>query len=698
MILKSAKKTHPMKAILWKELRENGRWALLGGVVLTLAEFYILAGLQSQLSNNGGSSITLTDTTFLMVMLFGSALVAAGLAAVQILPERSRDRWAALLHRPVSRSVIFWGKATAGLVLYAAAVLVPFAASACYVAWPGKFAGPFVPGLLLPGINALAAGVAFYFGSLLLCLHRGRWRGTRGALLLAVGAVFLLQMEWSNGLFLLMPLVTASVLSLASWHAMLGEGSAARWTGLRKAAFVAVVLLGAECVLLLVDAGLNLWPQPKNPQVFAAPELEVTSEGQVLKTRYAVGGESVNVTDLAGKPVTDERYVGNNRYENLCEFWPLFYEFHAHRHGSYFMLKNGLRGLNYVQGVRLGNAARENWFLLVRQNYFIGYDNLSRRCVGICDREGFKAPGAKPVPFEDSLNMDFYYHQGLIWCWTDHRLYAVSFPDRQLKSFFDLPDRVIETMIPLPVRESSGSVRYVALALEDGLQVLDERGQPVFARPYPHDPRRWSMVMVATNPTVDRLYLRSQRGFYGVKPRGAPDTEYLDALDLRGNVLQNVGIPVDNVRSASPLWLTIVSDCLFTTAPVALVQLYHQVVPAEPTEESFFGGQSEPEVNQAGLIGMIGLEVVLAAVAFVWARRVGFSARRTWGWTVFVLAFGPAGLLAFRLAANWPERVRCPFCGHRRNLEQDTCPHCQRSWNLPEPTGTEIFQPLPVQG
>ena len=686
-----------MKAILWKELRENFRWAVLGCLVLTLAEFYVLSKMQREFENSSGGNITLTDSTYLMVVLFGSALVAVCLAAVQILPERNRDRWAALLHRPVSRGVIFWGKTIAGLGLYAAAVILPFLAGACYVAWPGKFPAPFVPGLLLPGFHALAGGVAFYFGALLLCLHRGRWLGTRGVLLLAVGGVFLLQLN-STGPFLLLPLVATSILSLAAWHTMLDGGAAERWTGLRRIAFVAVVLLGAQSGLLLVGAGLNLLPRSKNYPIFSYTRLEVTQEGQVLKTSSLLGGESTSVTDLAGTPITDERYVGNNRYQNFCQFWPLSYGLLTPRRGSFLASENALLGISYVQELRSRNQSRENWYLLVRQNYFIGYDTLSHRCVGLCDREGFKAPGAKPVPFEGPLRHNFSDYGDPSWVWTDHRLYALYFRDRQLKPFVNLPDHVIEDMLPIPVGMSSESFRYVMLALENGLQVLNERGQTVCARPYLHDPRRWGMVEVATNTAVDRVYLRAEHGFYGVTMEDPTHTEYLDELDLHGNVLHSSGAPIRNMLPPDPLWFSTATACLLPIGPLAVEKVYRQVVPAAPSEESFFTREDAQAVSATGWLAIILLALVLATVTLVWARQVGFAVRRAYGWTALVLAFGPAGLLAFRLASDWPEQVRCPSCGHPRGLSQDTCPHCQSAWNTPQPSGTEIFQPLPVQG
>jgi hypothetical protein len=74
------------------------------------------------------------------------------LGLIQILPELKRDRWAALLHRPVSRGVILRGKVVAGLILYAVATVLPFLYFVWQAATPGHFAAPFVPGMVQPGV------------------------------------------------------------------------------------------------------------------------------------------------------------------------------------------------------------------------------------------------------------------------------------------------------------------------------------------------------------------------------------------------------------------------------------------------------------------------------------------------------------------------------------------------------------------
>lgn len=680
-----------MKAMIWKELRENFRWAALGCLALTLAEFYMLSAQRRNFQNSG--NITITNPTFLMVVLFGSALVAVCLGALQVLPEGNRDRWAALLHRPVPRGVIFGGKAAAGLGLYGAAVTLPFLASAGYAAWPGKFPAPFVAGLLLPGFHAMAGGAAFYAGSLLLCLHRGRWLGARGVVLLAIGSVFLLQLA-PDGPFLVLPVVATSTLLLAAWAVMLGNGSADGQPWLGRIAFLAVAWLGAQGGLLLCNLGLDLLPGSKSTQAFRYTQLEVTLDGKILKQTSGFEGEDTQLTDLAGRTITDERYVGNGSYQNFCQFWPLGYQLDFPRHGFYYTDGKALRGISYVQPIVLGNYAKENWYFLVGRNCFIGYDNLSCRCVGICDREGFKSPGARPVPFDRPLAGEHLLQAGPTWGWTGANLRRIAFLDRQMTPFFELPGATINAVMQVPDRGSYESYRFVVVGLESEFRLLDAQGKTLFAHPYLHDPRVWASVEVAVNSAGDRLYVQSQNGTYFFDKERFPTNEYLDELDLQGNVLHSYSLPVETAVAAEPLWRTAMLTGSWPIVPALLDRLYRKVSPVSAGKELFAFEWKIQMIKPTGWVLLTAFACVLAAGTFVRARRVGFATRRAWSWAAFVFAFGPAGLLAFRLASSWPERVRCPSCGHLRSVNRDRCAHCQETWNTPPPTGTEIVQPL----
>jgi ABC-type transport system involved in multi-copper enzyme maturation permease subunit len=152
-----------MKTIIWKELRENLKWAVLALLCLTLAENATL--YQHRDTIDAFNGVTLCSSAFLLVSAFGCSLVGAVLGALQILPELRRDQWAALLHRPAPRSTIFFGKVVAGLLLYLLATALPLLASIAYAAAPGQFPAPLVPGMILPAASDVCLGMVFYFSS-----------------------------------------------------------------------------------------------------------------------------------------------------------------------------------------------------------------------------------------------------------------------------------------------------------------------------------------------------------------------------------------------------------------------------------------------------------------------------------------------------------------------------------------------------
>jgi ABC-2 type transport system ATP-binding protein len=92
------------RAMAWKELRENTRWAVLALLLLSAGMAYGLRQVrlsQDIAYNSDGQS--LTSNAFVPTTVFGCALAAILLGLMQTLPERRPDPWAFLVHRPVSR-------------------------------------------------------------------------------------------------------------------------------------------------------------------------------------------------------------------------------------------------------------------------------------------------------------------------------------------------------------------------------------------------------------------------------------------------------------------------------------------------------------------------------------------------------------------------------------------------------------------
>lgn len=667
-----------MKTMIWKELRENVKWAVLAFLGLLFVEIYALSSAGGP--SNNVSGFGLCSSAFLMVSAFGCSVIGAALGIVQILPELRRDQWAALLHRPVPRGVIFYGKAIPGLALYFLATILPLLASVCYVAIPRNLPCPFVPGMMIPSLSDLLLGVVFYFAALLTCLHRGRWFGTKGVIMLAVLPVFLLHVTAGNSLVVL-PVVASLILMLAAWGALLGNGPIRSMPVLGRVSYALVALAGIQTALMLAAVCLDLVPRKTDQGVMIyCPRFEVAQDGQVFDRKES-GDDLGELIDMNGKPVTDERYVGNDSQENLCDFLSFEADLKGEALSQDVWLRSHRRDArNYAMEVQGSYYDAEYWYILVHENYLVGYDKLSRRRVGFFDREGFKSPGNKPAPFPSFLWMSDYSGDNPLLFISGSRVYAFDFPERSMKIFCDAGKGAICSVVKFG--NGYASRNLVAVALENEIRILDPTGKPLGAIPYPHDPERWGYLSISANKTMDRIYLQSQDTGLSSLP------DFLDEFDLQGHLLQAYSRPVPTEPASASRWEDRLIEYSAPLGPILMMRLHgrfdllgsSEMTPQIPSYYAY---------GQPGVLA--GIALALAAVTFLWARNYGFSTGAAVGWGAFAFVFGPAGVLTFRLATDWPVRIRCPACGKKRAIEGERCPRCGHSWTLPEGDGTEIL-------
>ena len=678
-----------MKTMIWKELRENLKWAVLALIILALAELYALSTGREGANNFNGN--TLCGSTFLLVTSFGCALVGAAIGTLQILPELRRDQWAALLHRPVTRSTIFFGKVIAGLGLYFFATTLPFLASVAYVAMPGQFAAPLVPGLLLPGLSDLFLGMVFYFLALLLCLHRGRWIGGRGAILLSALPVFVLHL--TAGYPFLLPIGTSLVILLAAWGAMQANGLMRDRPPLMRIACVAIIFTGSYAALLLLGALVQLLPHKTQPSSATYTSFLIAKDGRVFLSTRKVDGSQMTLTDMEGKPVTDERYVGNNSGSAFLPSLPLAENLEKTPDWENAFLRRMPRNtMNYIRTVGRDYASKEIWYLLVARNYFVGFDKLSRRCVGICDKKGFHSAGSKADPFPGKLQASYLGAFTNQPYWSGTQLDLVQFSERIFKPVFDAKDDVIYGA--LNVASTYDKEGLIAVALKKEVRIFDAQGKPLLVIPYGHDPATWEDLSISTNEALDRLYLQyspdlwTQRADPSVKKQPV----FLDVVDLQEAVLHSYSYLREKFADTGPDWLS--QFYLRTSPPVPALAgtILQKVFPPELPEFDSPGYPHPSWVVAPGELPILfGVALVLAVLAWAQASRIGFSAKQAWRWSLFVFCLGLPGFIAFRLAADWPARVRCPQCARKRPVETGECPGCHQAWPPPLRTGSEIF-------
>ena len=617
--------------------------------------------------------------------LFGCSIIGAALAIVQVLPELRRDQWATLLHRPVSRSVIFFGKAFSGLLLYLCATMLPFLACVAYVAIPGQFAAPLVPGMLLPGLSDIAFGPVLYFAALLLCLHGGRWFGSRGVIGLTILPALFFHL--GTGWPFLAALLCSLVFLLAGREAMLGNGAMPR-PGAGRTAFVFLVFTGAEVAVLLLIAMLHLLPAgPPAPEQTAA-QFQIAQDGKVFVSTYGRDG-LIDIRDMQGKVVTDDRYSGNAASENFCEILPLTRELGSGNSArDIYLASHPRNALRFVVNVST-NQSKEQWYILVRQNCFIGYDKLSRRCVGILDADGFKAAGAKPHAFRQPLRESIISFREPQLFWSGPDVYAMRFPERNVHTFH-LPGESIYGAVDVNGLRSDGPV---GIASNRGLHLMDTQGVTLFTIPFPHDPAVWPTLSLGCNADADRFYLQSGPSPLWSRvsnPKPDPEPTFLDELDRHGKILHTYSIPARRPAVEPGTWVDQVS--LFTSPFLAFIGMldFHFFTRTDAVAHSDLGSLMIRD-GGAALCTLLLCALTLALLAWFWARGTGCSPRRASLWAIFVFCFGLPGLLTFRLSAHWPLRVRCYRCGHRRPIDLEQCPSCGEPWPIPESSGTEIF-------
>lgn len=675
----------PLTTILWKELRENWKWAALGTLCLTLAELYALY------QPPGYNTIALSSQIFTLVSLSGSVLIGAALGTLQIVPELDRDRWAALLHRPVPRSTLLFGKIIAGLILYLLATGIPLLLCVACLVVPGQFPAPFIPGMVPPAIANAFMGVAFYAVAVLFSLSRGRWYGRRTLFVLAVlPLLFLIPV----GPWLFLPtLIAAALLLIVARATIAGNGSIR--PGLRIAEFSAGLLLfvGIEITFGFLLALLSFLPGASSHGTPGAVnrQLVVMSDGKVFLDVYNIDADSHALQELDGTPVTDEKYVGNDATVSSAYFQSLCWNLRSARDLTVANDAGDPHALRNFVDITYGsnNQGTEFWYYLVGKDYFVGYDKLTRRRIGICDRDGFHAANSVPHPFPKPLQIPLqnYFFPTLVW--IDGQLYGLDFPDRSLQHLFTAPSGRIRAAAEI---RNGRELIYFAIALEKAIQILDPQGKPVVTIPYRPEMATVRDISLTAIPAGERIFVKYEPS---TKTAAAADktpvSVLVDEVDLHGNVLHSYSAPTDHYYTESG-WMEYVAYAAtpFLPTAIAALQAIRSSNEDNPMSTSRLGSTEAGSWRTILLVGA-GLGLLSAVVAFRWARRASLGRNETLGWLVFTFCFGLPGLIAFRLTAPFPTRVSCPSCSRKRPLQTEQCPSCHQAWPAPASSGTEIF-------
>ncbi len=243
-----------MKALIWKEWRENLPWA---AVVWAVLGMIFLPGLALM----GMDPIKPEHNIFEgmeWISLEFAPLTATVLGYMQISRDSAIDKWAFLVHRPVTRTSIFCGKAIGGLSLYLVAFCIPFLAFALVPLVEPRLSLASQLYNVTGHLKWIVIGGNFYFVGMLVAMRRTRWYGSRFLPILAAFA-WLLALDfcppaWHTDWY---ALIGGLVLGLAAWGSILTDGGYDRQPRLAKIGLGITMYVGI-CTIFTFSFGLPI--------------------------------------------------------------------------------------------------------------------------------------------------------------------------------------------------------------------------------------------------------------------------------------------------------------------------------------------------------------------------------------------------------------------------------------------------------
>jgi len=665
-----------MKALIRKELRENLKFAVLGLVVFTVLVVWswrdyagmmkdVLLGLRSLEGYHlqpVGSGLILVGTAWLCV-IFGAVL-----GWMQIFNERHRDLWAFLVHRPISRTQIFFGKVIAGLGIYIVAAGLPLV---CFIAWagiPGHVAAPFEWGMVLPIAWLFLAGIAFYFAGMLTGLRRARWYASRT---FGLGLAFMVLLanfapNWRFWQILMAMLTGIAILATAAWGGFHSDGHYKGQPALGKLGLTASITVGAGVVTFIVFALLaNLLPNYLfNNDRWAM--YVMTKDGTIYKETQG-GRRPPEFVDLDGKPLIDAktgRMIESEEFNRrACNTTSIQMDWE----------KPSLRRQNPPIFFTFWRATPDTiWYYWNRYRRLVGYDIATRRFIGSIGPNGFAndlSGGGDRFNAPDSQTLR-----------TSAAIYRADLQNRATRTLFTTEKD--ETILGATDEFLNGpDWDYTVVATRRHIRLLTPDGKVVWQTPYEQAYPDYGHVRVSF------LEKPGQYALWVAPPYGANKRAdwklptHVAWIDSEQGMFKSVDLPnLNPPGNGYPLRAKLLSLLM---PPALWAGIYLDDRP-EPPELPW----------KLVLISLAAAAVVWVPLGLWLAWRHNFDIRAQLGWAVFHLFCGIPGFLAFLSVQEWPAQEPCPNCEKLRSIDREKCEHCGADFAPPEKNGTEIFAPL----
>jgi|GEM_PF-449939 len=639
-----------LRQMLWKEFRENLLWAALIAAAFGIALAYGWSKLQDPYNHYAYHSFMWE--TLLVISRFGGPIAGLALGFLQTIPEWSRDRWAYLIHRPISPGRIFLAKAAAGITLYLLATGVPYAVLCWTATRPGALAAPVYLELSLAGWMNLLGGLPFYFGAMLTTLREARWTGSRGWGLLAALAAIASSTMTTAGMeaFRLAGFTLAIACAAAGAFLAHSGNGAPRWWF--KTGLALTLLWGAWGLLFL----LSLLAQMARPQSeHAYTENAIHLDGRPVQVTARRGSPSQIIDEMGGAVEISKEAAGRS------ELWRVPEGYFAPSRIDVPFFENITR--NYHRQIwnkldQLESVGSTIWYFSTLENKLLAYDRFTRQRVAEGGPDGIsRPPDAPAMPFPGFYTRNYYaalqFRTGV---------YAVDFYKETITP-------ILETSGPEQSAYEGSAVvkkRYDApfenlrifTVMNGVLTIQSPDAQPVLVKDLPKLDKKYQLHEVAYHYDLERAY-----AFYGLnwntpsKDRKTLPT-YIWEADLKTGTDRLIRMPpIDNSREekhwTDSLLYLVLQPWEKVWNPASLWFKAKFLEPAYlPVWERRWNTRHQQLYRELRQAAWTGLAAALAACGWI-TFHGGIRKPRAWVAPALVFATGVPGLLALLAWKTW---------------------------------------------
>lgn len=670
------------KALVGKELRENLKWAALVLFGMSAAFAYALPSAAALSFGQGAVISSLLDALEATTTI-GGLLAGLLFGAAQTLVENRGDRWGFLAHRPAHRTTLFWGKVTAGILLYAIATGLPLAATLLWIASPGYLPVPFDGRIALPAIANLFGGLVFYFAGFLTGMRDARWYASRAMGIGAATAFLVMQGGLADEFWQAVAIGTAGliVLGTAAWSTFVAGGQYDSQPPVGRLATGASIALGIALIgWLLVLVNIERFAERNFTPSSRFTQYTISGDGKVVKITRE-DGQIVEISDMDGRQREVSRdFIFNQLREGGVITAALTRVMAA---------PPGFRSSRRMYAlVRSGNAGDPlSWHYVERFGLIAVSDNLSRRIIGWMGPDGFSPGEARPRPFERRLGeMSPYASDAPLLAFED-AVYRIDFDNRTIARIFQRnPGETIlnagQSRATPPVPDTPAQIEeFEVIATTQRVIVQLPDGSRVLETPLDQHAAGFSMLQVqrAMRAPGTPTFLRLER---------PGDREIrISEFNAAGVMVNSWAVPAPlQFDSRSPSQLAVVA---------AITPVVGQVVLAIARPDSLTDLRPPGSTASGQWMAAILASLVCAAAAFAMGRRHAFPPARLGTWVGITLLLGPLGFLLMLALIEWPARESCPACSRKRVVTRERCEHCGEPFAAPTQNGTEIFAPMP---